>query len=309
MSKKAYEAQLAAIESLRNSADPASAAEPLRKALKNPNNYLVARAASVAAALGLRSLIPEMLAALDRFFVDAPKTDPQCWAKNALADALTSFDYGESEIFLRGLKHVQKEPVYGGSADTAGPLRARCAIALVNCRDLPDVRLLRHLVDLLVDPEKTVRSEAARAIGRIDRPESALLLRLRGLVGDPEPEVLGACFQSLLGIDRDLGFVSQFLDRDPEVAAEAALALGLTHEPEAFAMLKRRWEREHDPQLRAALLTGIALTRLQEAIDFLIGLVESDARGANDAVQALKSAALNDTDRARLQNAVKKRSS
>ena len=29
------------------------------------------------------------------------------------------------------------------------------------------------------------------------------------LTGDPEPEVLGTCFQALLGIDEALGFVSQ----------------------------------------------------------------------------------------------------
>ena len=187
MSKKAFQAQLAALDQLRD-ADPSLAAEPLLKALSNPSNYLVAKAAAIAAELGLRALIPDLLAAFDRFFTT---DDPQCWAKNALIDALAGFEHGDSEVYLRGLKHVQMEAVWAGSVDTAGPLRARCALALVACKDLSDHRLLGHLIEVLVDPDKTVRVEAARAIGRVDRPEAALLLRLKTLTSDAEPEVLG----------------------------------------------------------------------------------------------------------------------
>jgi HEAT repeat protein len=188
--------------------------------------------------------------------------------------------------------------------DTAGPLRARCALALVGCKDLSDHRLLEHLIEVLVDPDKTVRVEAARAIGRVDRPEAALLLRLRALTGDPEPEVIGTCFQALLGIDSAVGFVSQFLERGGDVGAEAALALGMTRRPEAFAILKDHWKRQRDPQFGAALLSGIGLTNLPEAIDFLIGVVAADGRGSTDALQALSSARLTEEDRARIQAAV-----
>ena len=300
MSKKAYEAQLAALDRLRN-ADPIAATEPLRKALGNPSNYLVAKAAAIAAELGLRSLIPDLLNAFERFFTE---DDPQCWAKNALIDALGAFEHGDSEVYLRGLKCIQKEPVWGGSVDTAGPLRARCALALVSCKDLSDHRLLGHLIEVLIDPDKTVRVEAARAIGRVERPEAALLLRLRALTGDAEPEVIGTCFQSLLAIDEALGFVARFLESGGDVGAEAALALGLTRRPEAFVILKERWERERDPQFGGDLLSAMGLTSLPEAIDFLLGVVAADGRGSTDAVRALGSARLADEDRKRAQAVV-----
>jgi len=64
VSKKAYEAQLAALDRLRNTLDFGTATEPLRKALRNPSNYLVAKAATLTGELGLRALIPDLLASL-----------------------------------------------------------------------------------------------------------------------------------------------------------------------------------------------------------------------------------------------------
>jgi hypothetical protein len=294
VSDKAYEAQLAALDQLR-AATPESASEPLRKALKHPSNYMVAKAAAITGGIALRALIPDLLAALDRFFTEE---DQQCWAKNALVDALAGFEHGDSDVYLRGLKHVQMEPVWGGSVDTAGPLRARCALALVYCKDLSDIRLLGHLIEVLVDPDKTVRVEAARAIGRVERPESALLLRLRVLTGDAESEVLGACFQALLGIDPDgVRFVSQFLGAGDDRAAEAALALGMTRLPAVFPVLKDHWDRQRDPVFGGTLLAAIGLTSLPEAVDFLIGVVAADGRGSTDAVRALASARLTDEAR------------
>ena len=115
------------------------------------------------------------------------------------------------------------EPVYGSHVDTAGPLRGRCALALVQCKELSDLKVLEYLIEVLVDEDKTVRVEAARAIGRIDRTEAALLLRLKALSGDEEPEVMGACFSSILAIEGRGGFsfVSRFLDKGDDAAAEA----------------------------------------------------------------------------------------
>jgi HEAT repeat protein len=300
MAKKKFEQQLEALDQLRQ-ASPEDAAEGLRKALANRSNYAVAKAARIAGERTMTGLIPDLLAALDRFFEDPAKTDPQCWAKNAIVQALADLGYSESAVFLRGLRHVQMEAVWGGQTDTAGPLRARCALALVACRDLSDTQLLSHLIEVLADTDKTVRAEAARAIGRIDRAEAALLLRLRALMGDEEPEVLGACFSALLSIEgrAGIGFVKRFLDRD-NVAGEAALALGLTHEAEAFELLRDRQERTRDPDLASVLLTAIALTNLPEAIDYLIGMLESKAPRAKMAREALKSARMSEEQRGRL---------
>src|SRR5258706_8763198 len=88
LAKKKFEEQLAALEQLRGSAGEPATVDGLRKALANRNNYIVAKASQIVAELGLKALIPDLLAALDRFFIDPGKSDPQCWAKKALVQAL-----------------------------------------------------------------------------------------------------------------------------------------------------------------------------------------------------------------------------
>jgi HEAT repeat protein len=303
----AYEQKLAALESLRSAGDAGpETPRALRKALGDRNNYVVSKAAAIAATLGLNQLIPDLLAAYNRFFTDPTKTDPQCWAKNALSKALADLGHDDSATYLRVLRHIQMEPVWGGQADSAATLRGNCALALVSCRDLSDLDLLTYLTDVLVDPDKTVRAEAARAIGRLGSREAAIVLRLRALVGDAEPEVLGSCLSALLSIDPGHGipFVASFLDRGGDPAAEAALALGLTHDARAFELLKDRLARERHPDVRTALVTAIALTRLPEALEMLVRLVETSAPDAATAVEALTSARLPDELRARLNAAI-----
>ena len=45
------------------------------------------------------------------------------------AEALEQIDHAEAAVFLAGVRHVQLEPAWGGSQDTAAPLRAACAAA------------------------------------------------------------------------------------------------------------------------------------------------------------------------------------
>ena len=104
--KHRFDDELAAIEQLRH-VEPQAAIAPLRKALSNRSNYIVARAADLVRELGLPELIPDLLAAFDRFFTDPIKTDPQCWAKNALSHALAALEFQDAEVFLRGMRHFQ----------------------------------------------------------------------------------------------------------------------------------------------------------------------------------------------------------
>ena len=161
--KRSVEDQLVALDELREGS-PEAALEPLRKLLAHRNNYVVAKTADLVAKFRLTALIPELLAAFDRFFKDPIETDPQCWAKNSLARALAALECQDAAIFLRGLRHTQSEPVWGGRSDTAGGLRGACALALVQCRALPEADLLAHLIELLSDKDKTVRGEVVRAI-------------------------------------------------------------------------------------------------------------------------------------------------
>ncbi|MDQ6663438.1 MAG: hypothetical protein M3Z23_03490 [Acidobacteriota bacterium] len=300
MGKKEFEKSLGELEELRRAPETPLTVEALRKALGRRNNYLVAKAAQIAAQLKLKILLPEMRSAFDRFFLEAAKSDPQCWAKNAISHALWQLGHDDPAEFIRGLEHRQMEPVWGGRQDTAGTLRANCAQALVACQVLSCLDILSLLVPPLFDSDKTVRAEAARAIGQLGRPEGALLLRLRALAGDEEPEVLGACFSALLAIEGRAGFpfVARFLDNAGDACAEAALALGLMHEPEVFEILKARFERGRS--CAEALLSGIALTRQPEALEYLVRMVASAGPGASAALAALGSIPLSPEIRARL---------
>ena len=198
--KRSFEDQIAALDALRQHSHLA-AAEPLRKALTHRNNYVVAKAADLAREFVLTDLVPELLAAFDRFFKDPIKNDPQCWAKNSLARALAAFEHQEPDVFLRGMRHIQLEPVWGGRSDTAGTLRSTCALALVQCRSLTETDLLTYLVELFADKDKSVRVEVARAVEQVGSPAASLLLRLRATLASDEPEVLGACYGGVLRIE------------------------------------------------------------------------------------------------------------
>jgi hypothetical protein len=292
--KRSFEEQLAALEELRHQRAEAYI-EPLRKALARRNNYIVAKAADLVRELRVIELIPELLAAFDRFFSNPVETDPQCWAKNALSRALASLEFQEPAVFLRGMRHVQPEPVWGGTSDTGGTLRATCALALVQCHGLTESDLLAHLLELFTDKDKSVRVEAARAIEQVASPSSALLLRLRATLANDEPEVLGACFSGVLGIEgmAAIPCISRFLAAGNHTAAEAALAIAAGHSPEAFRALRERFLGDCDSWFRSILLSAIALTRQPAAYDFLFDLVRTESAHAAAAIEAiLRSAPL-----------------
>ncbi len=286
--KRKFEEQLAAVNALRE-LPPEAALEPLRKALSNRNNFLAGKAAGLIRDLHLEQLTPDLLTAFDRFFEDAAKSDPQCWAKNAISSALAAFEYQEPEVFLRGMKHIQLEPSYGGSSDSAGTLRATCALALVQCRSVREPELLVHLIEMLADQDKAVRADVVRAIEQVGSPSAALLLRLRAVLGADEPEVLGACYTGILHIEgaKSIPWISRFLDAGDDAAGEAALAIAGTHSLEGFHALRDRLENARDPWFISVLLSAIALTRQDAALEFLLDQVRTESRQAEAAIEAL----------------------
>jgi HEAT repeat protein len=298
--KRKFEDQLAALDALRQQ-PPEACTDPLRKALQHRNNFVVSKAADLVRQLQLTQLTPDLLTAFDRFFDDPIKTDPQCWAKNALSRALATFEHQDAAVFLRGMHHIQLEPVWGGSSDTAGTLRATCALALVQCRSLPEKDLLTHLIELFGDKDKSVRAEVARAIEQVGSSSAALLLRLRTILdsnlksrkpGQPpeeEPEVLGACYSGILRIEgaSAIPWVSRFLSDADDSAAEAALAIAGTHTPQGFEVLRDRLATEADPWFSSALLSAIALTRQDAALEFLLDQVRTESPQAEPAIEAI----------------------
>jgi hypothetical protein len=287
-------------------APDAAQIEQLRKALAHRNNFLVSKAAKLVADAELFALLPDALAAYDRFFIDAAKSDPQCWAKNALVKALVKLEHRQKDAYLRGLRHHQMEGSYGGLSDTAGALRGACTHALVDCPGLSDADLLGILLEPLTDADKTVRMEAARAIGEVGGVSAALLLRLRALLAKDEPEVLGAVYSALLAVEgtRAIDLVAAALKEGDDLAGEAAFALADLRVPEALAALTARLRAGADGWFGGVLLSAIALTRLPKAIDFLVALIARDAREAPAAIEAIGRTAPSTDLRARVEKAV-----
>ena len=307
---RSFERELAVLETMSGQTPNEEGVERIRKALGHENNYLVSKAARLVAANNLVALLPEVLTAYNRFFQDPVKSDPQCWAKNALVKALLAVECHEASVYLRGLNHRQEEPVWGGQSDTAGALRAACTHALVACDGLAEQELLNYLLPPLVDNDKTVRMEAARAIGQVGGVSATLLLKLRVMLRKDDPEVLGACFSALLTMDHEdkgatISLVAAFLDDGEESAAEAAYALAETHDPAALALLIDRLTRGTDAWFGSVLYNAIALTRLAEGMDFLVDLIERDQRQAALAIEAISRVYQSPEVRSRVEAAVK----
>lgn len=278
-----------AVEALRSAPEDEARAQ-LAKALKDRNNYLAGKAATIIASRQFHDLIPNTIESFDRFLRDAVKTDPQCWAKNALVKALKDLAFDEPEVFLKGIAHIQLEPVWGGREDTAATLRSTCALALSSCR-IQSFDALVHLTPLLADEKSAVRVDAARAMAQLNAREAILPLRLRCLTGDSESEVMGAAFAALISLDAEseLPFVGRFLNHPtPEIRLEAAAAAALSREPAAIAFVKEYWQHEGDAQVRKDLLEVIRASNDATAAEFLLWiLVEGSRREASFVLDAL----------------------
>ena len=261
----------------------------LSKALGDRVNVIVAKAAKIAGARKLATLVPNLLRAYDSLF--SRERDPQCWAKNAIAQALVDLEYRESAPFVHGIHYVQMEPIWEGQADTATTLRAICALALPACVDLPRPDILRLLVDGLADKADPVRVDTVRALGQMEGGESVLLLRLKARIGDATPQVTGQIFDSLLQLEREAAvpFVADFLAvPDEATRTEAALSLGSSRFAAAVDVLIQCWEENKDPDLRLAVLRGMAISRQERALEHLLALIrDGRARDACAAIEAL----------------------
>ncbi|MBV9767826.1 MAG: HEAT repeat domain-containing protein [Acidobacteriaceae bacterium] len=290
MPSRKIEQQIEKLKSLRASTPSDETLVVLKKALADRANLVVAKAASVTAELNLHSLIPDLLNAFERLFDNGAESDPQCWGKNAISKALKDLEYLESRPYLLGIHYVQMEPVWGKRVDTAMTLRGTCALALVDCRDLPREDKLRHLTDSLTDAETPVRMDVTRALAQMEGIEPALLLRLKARTGDENAGVTGQVLESLLNLEGKiaLAFVTAFLRApDDEIREEAALALGASRLPGAVSVLIEAWNNTPGSAFREVLLRSISASRQQSAIEFLLHIVREDRE--RDALAALKA--------------------
>jgi hypothetical protein len=284
------EDRLAAVERIATAPDAAELAL-LRQALRARTGLLVAAAARVVGEVPVDVLVDELPAAFGNLLERAGERDPGCRGKVQIARTLIELERWSSGVFERGVGHIQREPIWGGSQDTAAELRGVCGIAYA--------RFARHdaldvIAALLADKERAARAAAAQALGDSGRPDAIPLLRYKALTGDDEPAVLAACFSSLLSLapGDSLPFVARFLDGDVERAGIAALALGEARLEEAIPVLLRWCEAASGEQRRVGCL-ALALLRLEPATLHLLELVRAgepdDARAAARALATFKA--------------------
>ena len=267
------EATIAQLNQIR--ADPTSerGLNTLRQILSSKHAIAVARAATLIGEAEIQDLIPDLVTTFDRLMVNPATSDQNCVGKKAIAAALYRLEAREVDRFLTGIHHIQMEPVWGGSVDTAPGLRGICALGLVR---LNYAEVMVELADLLADPEPAARIEAARAIAYHNQPEGIPLLRLKVKLGEANPQVLSECFLALLQLTpQSLPLVASFLAAPVEAASSemAALALGESRLPESFPLLQKFWARTGNAELKKTGLLAIAMLRQDAPLAFLFDLV------------------------------------
>jgi len=276
--RETLEDKLAAIAELERATFSPEVARALQARLGDASNIIIARAAEVMGRSGHEAFIPALIKTFDALIRQPATADKNCTAKEAIVAALGQLDSPEAAPYLRGIRHIQMEPVYGGRADTAANLRAHCAEALARMR-YHEAHFA--ITPLLVDQEPQPRRAAIKSLVHLGGEKSELLLRLKVLTGDDETAVIGECFCGLLELepDRSLPFVADFLHSDEgSVVEQAALALGGSHLDDAFTLLQAFWERNSDLSLRKSLLLAIALVRSEEAFDYLLTILRDEGR-------------------------------
>jgi HEAT repeat protein len=304
--RRSTEEKLSQLRELRGEAAGPQVFQELRGNLRDSSNLVVAAAAELAGAAPFQELAPDLVEAFERFLVEPLKKDKLCRAKNAVVEALNKMEFADESFYLRNVRYVQAEPVWGGTEDQAIPLRVACAFGLVRLRHRG---VLHILVDMLAGKDKAERVGAAQALAYSGTEAACLVLRLKARLGDAESEVLSECFTGILELNPDVGipFVAEFLERGGVSIQEAALiALGSSRQVRAFEPLQTFAQTAQGDILEVAHV-ALALLRLPAATDFLLMQICDDSRSAAEsAVNALGVHAHDPVLRERVAEAVAK---
>ncbi len=304
----ATEDALASIHAIRQSPEKYDLKRDLAPFLRHKSNHAIAAAAAAAEHLEAGALVPNLVEAFEKLMRDPAKLDQGCKATTAIVQALIQLDDPAARVYFAAIHHVQKEGSFGPPVDVAAPLRGLCARGLARMGH-PDALL--ECVTLLADPEIAARTGAIRAIADSGRPDGVLLLRLKTLLGDKEIDVTGECFAGLLSLDPagSVEFVARFLNSRTEgIGEQAALALGESRLPAAFEALREAWEGGGVAEQRRTLLVAIAMLRIDEALEFLLGrLADESGPVAADALAGLAFYARDEAVLARVQSIIEAR--
>jgi HEAT repeat protein len=230
------------------------------KALTNKSPKIVALAAKMCAEAQLSEMGPNLIQAFERFLGPKAPPDRGCYARTALAKALTHLEIQAESLYRTGTQIYL--PEYSGD-DAAAELRGYCAIGLARTsRQALDI-----LLELLADPHPNTRALAATAIGEHGIHAGQYLLKLRLLSNEEHPHVIGECLAALLQMDPEgaVAFLEKhFLRSHPELAIDA-LAQARQHQ----ALLRIYPDHLKD------LLPALAMTGHSEAVQFLLELIKN----------------------------------
>jgi len=244
--------------------------EAIQQGLASSHHRSIFFAAQLARRTDAERYTETLLGAYQRLFKKPTKSDPGCEAKTEIIEALSSANHDDEAFFLEAVKYRQLEPVRGGEVDTAAKLRVVAAFRLT---ELNGLRAIGPLVELLLDPEKTARAGAARALATCGEDHGKPLLRLKLAYGDKEAEVIGEVSVAYLAVARDEGIshVASYLKSEHiDKRLEVALALGESRLPGALEPLRRHMLRIDDREEARITLTAIALHQSEASVQYLL---------------------------------------
>jgi len=223
------------------------------------------------------------VAAFDRFMVKPETTDKRCAAKIEILKALCKLEYSSPSVFRRGVEHVQMN--HWAARWIPQPKCARW-------RNGPGAdglsEALEEIVPLLLDCERDAR------IGAV-RPSRPPAFRRRAAAAAQSAERRraggsGECFAACCAprptnrcssCRSSSTIMKRSLRKPPPGAGRLAAGERLCGAARRIQLLRAR-------SLRRTLLLAIALLRRENAIDYLLGLVENgESQVSADAVAAL----------------------
>jgi hypothetical protein len=284
----ATEDALAQVRAIRNAPETFDLKRDLAPFLRHKSNHVIAAAADAAKSIEYAQLTEQLVAAFEEIFPKAPERDQGCKALTAIVEALATKGEDAPDVYLKGVRYVQREGSFGPPVDVASALRGFCARGLVRTRH-PEA--MYRVVDLLVDKEPPARIGAVQALGDAGTREAELLLRLKVREGDTEGDVIAACFGALLDIapNRSLPFVASYLERGDEYQVEAAaLAIGEARCTSALQNLQDAWASHRSPMVRRTILVSIAMLRVEEGVAYLLSRLKQDPpKSVPDVLEAL----------------------
>lgn len=279
------DALLDELAALRKSGKTDAGVTRVREMIRAGSPIVVTRAVALCDAWAASEAAPDIAGAFERLLT---AQDPGCEGKQAAAKCLCEWGSPEGKpVFERGVFHVQKEAVWGGSVDVAAGLRGWSALGLAAMGHWDQVVLI---LPLLADPELHCRVTGARALAQGASDAAEALLRLKVIQGDVEPEVTAECISGLARAwpDRSVPFLLQLVEKGGDGARAAMIGLGESRSDDAWRELVKMYQADLSPDRRREILAALSLSRRAEPLEWICSLIENEPPGeAIAAIEAL----------------------